>query len=160
MEPASRQSKTNPWIGGTGVPPVQGARLSTGRPFPDGTPSRRPCTSIVISGEDGVDTLAPRLRALGADPKRVFVLDRKDDPDQLPLLVPGHLATLEEALQETRASLVVIDPLVAFLSPHIQTSSDVSVRQALLPLARLAEKHRCALLLVRHLNKNGGFHAS
>jgi len=35
-------------------------------------------------------------------------------------------------------------------------SSDKSIRRALLPLAQLAEKHACAILLVRHLNKRGG----
>jgi hypothetical protein len=51
---------------------------------------------------------------------------------------------------------VVIDPIMAFLEATVATGSDPSVRQALLPLMRLAEKHRCAVLLVRHLNKDGG----
>ena len=45
---------------------------------------------------------------------------------------------------------------MAFLEPSIFDGSDQSVRRALLPLALLAEKHACAILLVRHLNKRGG----
>jgi len=46
--------------------------------------------------------------------------------------------------------------VVAFLAPSVNTSNDQSVRQALYPLARLAERHQCAILMVRHLNKLGG----
>src|SRR5262245_24706655 len=47
------------------------ARLSTGRPLPDGTPCPGPVSSIIVNGEDGAeDTIRPRLQALGADPAR------------------------------------------------------------------------------------------
>src|SRR5438105_8681917 len=52
------------------------ARLSTGRPMPDGSPGPDVASSVVLNGEDGgADTVAPRLEALGADLDRVFVLD-------------------------------------------------------------------------------------
>jgi len=50
----------------------------------------------------------------------------------------------------------VIDPIMAFLDPRIQSGSDTSVRRALAPLAQLAERHGAAVLLVRHLNKSPG----
>src|SRR5438105_13300949 len=51
------------------------ARLSTGRPFPDGQPGPGVANSIVLNAEDSAeDTIRPRLEALGADPERVFVL--------------------------------------------------------------------------------------
>jgi len=51
------------------------ARVSTGRCFPDGTPGIGPANVIVLNAEDAnADTIAPRLRALGADLARVFVL--------------------------------------------------------------------------------------
>src|SRR5882757_7458235 len=53
------------------------ARLSTGRPFPDGSPSPGVYNAIVLNGEDGdEDTIGPRLQALGADLERVFVPHR------------------------------------------------------------------------------------
>ena len=53
------------------------ARLSTGRPLPDGSPSPGLISSIVVNGEDGAeDTIRPRLQALSADLERVFVLNR------------------------------------------------------------------------------------
>jgi hypothetical protein len=46
---------------------------------------------------------------------------------------------------------------MAFLDPSIQVVSDQSVRRALSPLAVLAERHRCQMSMVRHLNKTGHF---
>jgi len=51
---------------------------------------------------------------------------------------------LDEALRRTDARLLLIDPLMAFLSRRVIAASDQSVRRALLPLAQLAQKHRCA----------------
>ena len=52
------------------------ARLSTGRAFPDGSPGPGPGSAIVLNGEDGEDTIRPRLQALGADLDRVFEIGR------------------------------------------------------------------------------------
>src|SRR6516164_4303703 len=56
------------------------ARLSAGRPWPDGAEAPVPAACIFLNGEDGTaDTTRPRLMALGADPARVFVFDRDND---------------------------------------------------------------------------------
>jgi RecA-family ATPase len=136
------------------------ARLSTGRPFPGDSgdsPIATAANSIVINGEDGDDdTTAPRLRALGADLHRVFVLDQLDEDLTQRLSLPSAADTLDRLLADTAAKLVVIDPIVAFLDPTVQTNSDLSVRQALVCLARLAKKHHCVILMIRHLNKSLG----
>jgi putative DNA primase/helicase len=132
------------------------ARLSTGRPWPDDTPSPGPAAALVVNAEDGdEDTALPRLQAAGADLGRCFVLERKAAEPALPLSLPGQTQVLEGALKETSARLVVIDPLLAFLAPGIVLASDQSVRRALSPLARLATAYDCAVLLVVHLNKRG-----
>jgi RecA-family ATPase len=139
------------------------ARLSTGRPFPDGTPARAdgPVNSLVINGEDGDnDTIVPRLAALGADMRRVFVLHRTAGLGGLPLRLPHQLHALDRAIARTGARLVVIDPIMAFFDAGVQIASDASVRQALLPLAELAARHDCVMLLVRHLNKSNGHRAT
>jgi len=118
------------------------ARLSTGRPWPDETPNPAPAAALIVNGEDGdEDTVAPRLLALGADPARCFVLARKEPEAGPPLTLPHATDTLDAALAQTRARLVVIDPVVAFLDPGVVLNSDQSVRRALAPLARLAVKH-------------------
>ena len=133
------------------------ARLSTGRPFPDGHPCPGPAASVVINAEDSAtDTIRPRLHALGADLDRVFVLHPEAaDPDG-PLRLPSQTAALERALAETQARLVVLDPVTAVLDPGVNVMSEPSVRHALAALSGLLARYRCALLLIRHLNKKGG----
>jgi hypothetical protein len=129
------------------------ARLSTGQPFPDGSIGSAPGCAIVLNGEDGgEDTVKPRLASLGADLDRVFVL-RPSSETGSPLFFPTGLDQLSSAIKKVSARLVVIGPIMAFLDPSIASSSDQSIRRALLPLARLAEFHRCVVLLIRHLNK-------
>jgi hypothetical protein len=130
------------------------ARLSTGRAFPDGAagPGPGPGGAIVLNGEDGdEDTIRPRLQALGADLGRVFIPCRHGDEESL--CFPTHVKVLEEALRRTAARLVVIDPLPAFLDSRVNTNNDFSVRWALAPLLRLAQRYACVVLMVRHLNK-------
>ena len=134
------------------------ARLSSGRPFPDGSssPLPGPANCVYFNGEDGDDdTTGPRLQALGADLERVFVLDQSDEDIGQPLSLPSQAAALDSLLTQTGAKLVVLDPIVAFLDARVQIANDLSVRHALAPLARLAKKHQCVILLIRHLNKTG-----
>jgi hypothetical protein len=133
------------------------ARLSTGRPFPDGQPGPGPCNALVLSAEDTVShTIVPRLRQAGADMQRVFVWQRESNDEDWPWHFPSHIRRLDDALARTDARLAVIDPIMAFLDDKVNSGSDQSVRRALTPLAQVAEKHRCALLMHRHLNKQGG----
>jgi hypothetical protein len=56
-------------------------------------------------------------------------------------------------VEEVKASLVVIDPLTAFLGGN--ANSDQSVRKCLGPVARFAEQAGTAVLIVRHCRKQG-----
>ena len=136
------------------------ARLSTGRPFPDGRRGPGHANALVLSGEDTAhDTIVPRLKRLGADLERVFVWQRDRDDEDWPWRFPAHAGRLDEALNRTDARLAVIDPIMAFLDDTVLCASDQSVRRALAPIMHLADKHRCALLMHRHLNKQGGTRA-
>jgi hypothetical protein len=46
---------------------------------------------------------------------------------------------------------------LAFLDRRVQSANDASVRRVLVALTELAEKHGCADLLVRHLNKSNSW---
>src|SRR5271169_347688 len=128
------------------------ARLSTGRPFPDGRPGPGPSSALVLSAEDNAaDTIVPRLQRLGADLGRVFVWQRQRDDEPWPWRFPAQADRLDEALAQTDARLLVIDPITAFLDDSVLCASDHSVRRALAPLMYLAEKHRCTPLMHRHL---------
>lgn len=136
------------------------ARVTTGRAFPDESPVW-PGDVVIVNCEDGVaDTIRPRLEGLRADLSRVHILrgPEENGRERLPSL-PRDLPRLERALRARSAVLVVIDPIMAFLDETVCSGNDQSVRQALSPLAALAEAAECAVLMVRHLNKSGGSRA-
>jgi hypothetical protein len=129
------------------------ARLSRGRPLPDGSPVPRPHTTLLLSAEDrAADTTRPRAEAAGADLDRVIVVT---SPDGVPLRLPQRLPDLEELIRTHRADLAVIDPITAFLPPGVATNHDQGVRRVLGRLTALAERTDCAILLIRHLRKQG-----
>lgn len=130
------------------------ARLSAGRPLPGCAQAPLPASVLILHGEDaGEDTVVPRLQAAGADLDRVFHFSREFIEQKGPLRLPSHTEFLESALAESRAALVIIDPIVAFLDASVQMQSDAGVRRALSPLAALAGAHACHILMIRHLNK-------
>jgi hypothetical protein len=62
---------------------------------------------------------------------------------------------LQATIQESNARLVVMDPFLAYLSAQAFSVSDQMVRQALTPLAQIAEATHAAFVLNRHLTKGG-----
>jgi AAA domain len=132
------------------------ARLSTGRPMPDGSPGPGVTTSLILQCEDGLeDTVAARVQALGGDMSRIAIWRARSDTEA-PLRLPSGCDLLERAVRQTGARFVLIDPMTAFLDPHILLSSEQAVRQALAPVVQLAERTRAVLQFVRHLNKAAG----
>jgi hypothetical protein len=126
------------------------ARLSRGDSLPDGSTVSRPCTSIMISAEDDAgDTICPRAVAARADMNRLVI---PDFHGRLPRF-PQDMPDLEELIRACSADLVVIDPLMAFLPPSVTANLDQCVRQVLTPLAAVASRTGCTILLVRHLIK-------
>jgi hypothetical protein len=87
---------------------------------------------------------------------RIFVADQLDTGLSESFCFPAHIEKLDEALTKTQAALVIISPISNFLESCIIGNSEGSIRRVLWPLAKLAEKHRCVIQMVRHLNKKIG----
>ena len=150
----------DPGLGKSTVSLDLAARVSTGRAMPDGTPGVSG-GALILSAEDDIGTtIRPRLEAAGADLDRVGVLEavRTDSGERLPEL-PLDLTRVEEAIVEYEAALVIIDPLMAFLSGTVNAHRDQDVRRALAPMAKMAERTGAAVLVIRHLNKAPGGNA-
>jgi putative DNA primase/helicase len=151
----------DPDLGKTTLTLDLAARLSIGAAMPDGSPGIGPAGVVILGAEDGLaDTVRPRLEAAGADLSRVVALTAimEADGERMPAL-PLDLGAIEAAIREVDAVLVVIDPLMAFLDATVNSWRDQDVRRALAPLARLADRTACAIVLLRHLNKSSGLHA-
>lgn len=146
----------DPGVGKSTLSADLAARASSGRPMPDGTGGGAPVGVVILSAEDDLArTVRPRLEAAGADLDRIVTvaLRERDGDIRAPLITSDDLAMLEQAVKDTQARLVIIDPLVAYLPDEVDTNGDHDVRRALRGLAELAERTGCAVLVVRHLRK-------
>jgi RecA-family ATPase len=126
------------------------AALSKGDALPFDKEPEAPLRSLIISAEDGAgDTIKPRLKTLGADMSMIAIPHRKRG------FTPSTITAevIEGFLGQWPAALVVIDPIIAFANRR-NTDKASDVRDLLGPLALVAEKHRAAIVLIRHLNKS------
>lgn len=140
------------------------ARITSGRRMPNGAEAA-PCAVLLICDEDDYeDTIAPRLKAAGANLSLIYALFvlKNEAGEVQPFVIPDDMPVLEQKIGELQALtdisnvLVVVDPATSYLSEKINSNNDASVRKAMSPLAMLARDTGAAILLVRHLNKNSG----
>ena len=109
----------------------------------------QPVNVIYQTAEDGLgDTIKPRLLAAGADCSRVLVIDDREQP--LSMLD----VRLEEAIMQTKARMVVLDPIQGFLGTDVDMHRANEIRPLMKRVAVLAEKYHCAIILIGHMNKN------
>ncbi len=125
------------------------ALLTMGKPMPDGYRVNDTQTVIYQCCEDGAaDTVKPRLMAAGADCKKVAYII---DGEEALTLDDGRI---EEAVIKTGARLLIMDPLQSFVPQDGDLHNAGKMRSLLGRLAAVAEKHRCAIVLVGHMNKS------
>lgn len=124
------------------------ARLTKGMAMPDGFPVSKPGVAIYQCAEDSAaDTIKPRLEQAGADCDRVaYIID-----DDIALTLED--GRIETAIQQTGASVLIIDPIQAFIPPDADMLSATGMRALLRKLAGVAERNHCAVILVGHMNK-------
>lgn len=141
----------DPGLGKSTVTIDLAARVSRGLPMPDGSGGGVAGVVLLSSAEDGLsDTLRPRLDAAGADLSKVATLD----VGEAGIVLPDDIGRIRLAIVSTGAKLAVLDPLMAYMSGRLKANSDQDVRQALAPLAQLADDTGCTILVVRHLRKS------
>ena len=60
---------------------------------------------------------------------------------------------LEEAIVQTKARLVVLDPIQGFLGAEVDMHRANEIRPVLKQLGNIAEEYGCAIILIGHMNK-------
>lgn len=91
-----------------------------------------------------------RLMANGAILERIGYIDEDKKSFQI-----KQLERLEKQIIKNKPQLVVLDPIQAYIG-NVSINAMGEVREALMPLKKLAEKHNVAIVLIMHLNKNAG----
>jgi hypothetical protein len=127
------------------------AKLSKGEPMDENMEITEPMTVIYQTAEDGLaDTVKPRLELAGADCERIIVIDESDKSLSM---VDKRL---EEAIQKTGARLLILDPIQAYLGGGMDMNRANEARDMTKKLGALAEKYKCAIVLIGHMNKAAG----
>ncbi|WP_456109677.1 AAA family ATPase [Roseburia hominis] len=128
------------------------AAISRGLPLPcDDDKEYEPIHIIYQTAEDGIeDTIKPRLEKAGADCSMIRVIDETDK--ELSMTDDR----LEQAIIETKARLIILDPIQAYIGATVDMHRANEIRPVLKHLGIIAEKHNCAIILIGHMNKASG----
>ena len=128
------------------------AALSRGLPLPcDDDKEYEPIHIIYQTAEDGIeDTIKPRLEKAGADCSMIRAIDETDK--ELSMTDDR----LEQAIIETKARLIILDPIQAYIGATVDMHRANEIRPVLKHLGIIAEKHNCAIILIGHMNKASG----
>lgn len=128
------------------------AALSRGLPLPcNDDKEYEPIHIIYQTAEDGIeDTIKPRLEKAGADCSMIRVIDETDK--ELSMTDDR----LEQAIIETKARLIILDPIQAYIGATVDMHRANEIRPVLKHLGIIAEKHNCAIILIGHMNKASG----
>ena len=123
------------------------AAISTGDPLPDQTAPRQGRVLLMSAEDDPKITLRPRLDASGGDPKEVFCATEHFTFDKAGVL------RLRRNVRKHQPLLVVIDPIVAYIGSNVDMHRANETRPLFRELNEIAEKNKCAVVVVRHLTK-------
>lgn len=127
------------------------ADLSTGRLMPFQKKPNTPGRVVMLSAEDGLgDTVLPRVQAMGGDLSKIsasedfFILDKQG------------LAEFENEIRTAKATIVFIDPIVAYMGSKVDMHRANEVREIMAQLKEIAHSTGTAIVAVRHLRKAQG----
>ena len=117
---------------------------------------------LYLTAEDGLaDTIKKRATKCDADQDRIFVVPNAEmfPEDMTPFsLARPHL--LSKAIAQRQPTLVILDPLTAFLGAEVDMHRANEVRPVMSTLVAMAIKHNCAIVAIRHWTKVVGGRAN
>lgn len=118
--------------------------------LPDGKKLTTPLNVIYQCLEDGIaDTIIPRLERVGANIRRIYFIQDDGRPSSV-----LDRETIEQVINETKAGMLIIDPIQTVLGKLIRGGECGAVRSYVEMLASVANQTGCAVILIGHLNKN------
>jgi putative DNA primase/helicase len=132
------------------------AQVTTGAPWPNAGGVCPMGSVIYLSAEENPGkTLVPRLRASGADLRKVRLLKSATDEKgrKTRLSLKKDLDQVEHELRRLGdVKLVIIDPITSY-ADDTNPNADQEVRELLDPLNEWVQQHGIALMYVKHHKK-------
>lgn len=109
---------------------------------------------LVLSAEDSWSyVLRARLEANGADLDRISFLSPEDERF-VDLNFNGDL--LKGIIEENRPSVIVFDPLQAFVPANLKMGDRNAMRKCFSPLIGYGEQYKVTSIIIAHANKQSG----
>lgn len=125
------------------------AKLSKGIGLDEDMQVSEPMNIIYQTAEDGLaDTVKPRLEVADADCEKIMVIDESEK--SLSMIDER----LEQAIVQTNARLLILDPIQAYLGGGMDMNRANEARDMTKHLGQVAEQTGCAIVLIGHMNKN------
>jgi len=142
----------DPGLGKTYLSLALAASVSKGYGLPGKTTRSDPGRTIIFTAEDDIaDTLRPRMdRTNGTVPDLTLIYAFKD---VLTLSTNSGLSDMTYILNFIKPTLVILDPLVAYMGSEVDLNRANETREVMADLKELAEKFSCAIVPIRHLTK-------
>ena len=123
------------------------ALMTKGEPFPFESEPREPLHVIYQTTEDDADdTVLPRFLRAGGDPNNLTFIDESKKA------LTFADERIIEALKQTDAKLLVLDPLSAYIGECGLNQAN-EVRPQFNHLIKAAREKGCAIVIVDHMNK-------
>jgi hypothetical protein len=135
------------------------ADLSNGK-LPNGQ-AVEPASTLYLTNENPTaEVMRPRFDLLGGNPARLFLLRGtlygQEGKEQRAGITLADISILDAAISENNVRLVVVDPIQSYLGAGVDLHRSNETRPIMDGLAKLAEKHACAMVLLRHPTKQTG----
>jgi putative DNA primase/helicase len=136
------------------------AKLTQGDEMPNGAAPEAISVQCLIGDDDVAKTVCPRLEAAGAAMSLVDILFDVEDVDtdggiiHRPIRLIDDIRLIRHKMQESGASLLLVDPLLAFFGSGRDTNSVSEVAEGMYVLKALAEEMDVCVLLNTWESKN------
>lgn len=141
-----------PGTGKTTIALALAACVTQGGLWPDGSSATKGDVVIWSGEDDPQDTLAPRLKAAGADMTRVHIVSGITDTQGRRPFDPAHdMAELALRMATLKPALMLVDPIVSAVAGDSHKNTET--RRALQPLVDMAAQYGVAVLGITHFSK-------
>ena len=125
------------------------AQVSTGKPFYGDIKQREAGIAVYQTAEDGIaDTIKPRLEPMFPNFDNIYVIDESSRGLSL------SDKRIEQMMEELHPSLLIFDPLQAYIGAAVDMHRANEVRPILARIGQLAERYNCAVIFIMHLSKS------
>jgi hypothetical protein len=141
------------------------SHVTTGTPWPDGSPCSMGPVILITYEDDRAQVIRPRLDVHHADVSKVHHFDTVKRPNPETGELDEVMFTLADArslravVERIKPALIIIDPAGSATGGDIDFHRENEVRGVLSPVSKLAEKYGVAVVVVSHRRKAAGHRA-